>query len=46
MAYAPYLRMGLTELLGKLAPGGVFADVKSAFDANAVRAAGHTVWRL
>ena len=46
VAHAPYLRMGLTELLGKLAPGGVFADVKSAFDANAVRAAGHTVWRL
>ena len=46
VAHAPYLRMGLNELLGKLAPGGVFADVKSAFDANAVRAAGHTVWRL
>ena len=33
-------------LLDKLVPGGVFADVKSAYDPERVRKAGHTLWRL
>ncbi len=34
------------ELASRLAPGGVFVDVKSRFDAEALRARGHPVWRL
>jgi hypothetical protein len=29
-----------------LAPGGVFIDVKAAFDAVALRQAGFSLWRL
>ena len=34
------------QILAKLRPGGVFADVKCAYDAAALRAAGARVWRL
>jgi len=34
------------ELSSKLAPGGVFIDVKSCTDADALRALGVDVWRL
>ena len=46
VAHKPYKEMGLATLLGKLVPGGVFADVKSAYDPRQVRDAGHTLWRL
>lgn len=37
---------GVERILGRLRPGGVFCDVKSAYDAAALRARGFTVWRL
>jgi UDP-N-acetyl-D-galactosamine dehydrogenase len=41
-----YLKMPLTTLLSRLRANGVFIDVKSAFDRNAVGAAGFRMWRL
>jgi UDP-N-acetyl-D-galactosamine dehydrogenase len=46
VAHRPYKEMGLVTLLSKLVPGGVFADVKAAYDPERVREAGHTLWRL
>lgn len=36
----------VADYLARLAPGGVFVDVKSAFDAHALRAGGARLWRL
>jgi len=36
----------IDEMVSRLAPGGVFVDVKAQFDSNAMRARGHPVWRL
>jgi len=33
-------------VLEKLVPGGIFADIKSAYDPAQLLAAGATVWRL
>jgi UDP-N-acetyl-D-galactosamine dehydrogenase len=41
-----YLTMPLRELLSRLKKGGVFIDVKSAFDRTAVGEAGFRMWRL
>jgi UDP-N-acetyl-D-galactosamine dehydrogenase len=41
-----YLKMPLSELLSRLKKGGVFIDVKSAFDRIAVGDAGFRMWRL
>jgi UDP-N-acetyl-D-galactosamine dehydrogenase len=41
-----YLTMPLRELLSRLKKGGVFIDVKSAFDRTAIGAAGFRMWRL
>jgi UDP-N-acetyl-D-glucosamine/UDP-N-acetyl-D-galactosamine dehydrogenase len=46
VAHKPYKEMGLPALLGKLQPGGVFADVKSVYDPASIREAGHVLWRL
>ncbi len=46
VSHTAYREMGLPVILGKLQPGGVFTDVKSAWDPQAVRAAGHALWRL
>jgi len=46
VSHRAYQEMGLQALLARLAPGGVFADVKSAWDADAVRASGAELWRL
>jgi len=46
VSHKAYAAMGLDGLLRKLAPGGVFADVKSAYDATALQAAGVRLWRL
>ena len=36
----------IDDYLGKLTPDGTFVDVKSQFDAGALRSQGVTVWRL
>jgi UDP-N-acetyl-D-galactosamine dehydrogenase len=41
-----YRERPLAHILSHLRPGGVFVDVKSAFDAAALRKAGVNVWRL
>ena len=41
-----YIERPLDDLLAHLRPGGVFVDVKSGFDAAAIRDAGHELWRL
>jgi len=41
-----YVQNPLADLLGLLKKGGVFVDIKSAFDADAIRAAGFRLWRL
>ncbi len=46
VAHRQYLNMPLADILAKLKPGGVFTDVKSAYDPAAIRAAGYTLWRL
>jgi UDP-N-acetyl-D-galactosamine dehydrogenase len=46
VAHNAFLRMPTRELLKKLAKGGCFVDVKSRFDADSLRAAGFSVWRL
>ncbi|MEW5769186.1 MAG: nucleotide sugar dehydrogenase [Pseudomonadota bacterium] len=46
VSHKEYLAMPIGEILGRLKKGGVFTDVKSAYDPAAVRAAGATLWRL
>jgi UDP-N-acetyl-D-galactosamine dehydrogenase len=46
VSHQEYLAMSLAELTSKLSPGGVFTDVKSAYDQTAVKAAGFKLWRL
>jgi UDP-N-acetyl-D-galactosamine dehydrogenase len=46
VSHRAYLDMPLGKLVDKLVPGGVFTDVKSSYDAEALRDAGVTVWRL
>ncbi|WP_068637153.1 nucleotide sugar dehydrogenase [Thauera butanivorans] len=46
VAHQQYLDMPVAELLQKLSPGGVFSDVKSAYDPAVLEAAGAVVWRL
>ncbi len=46
VAHREYGAMPAEELGRKLAGGGAFIDVKAAFDASALRAAGLRVWRL
>jgi UDP-N-acetyl-D-galactosamine dehydrogenase len=41
-----YRTMELSAITAKLEPGGLFADVKSAFDRRALEAGGFGVWRL
>lgn len=44
--HAEYLRMPMQELLAPVKAGGVFMDVKSAFDPRAIVAAELALWRL
>jgi UDP-N-acetyl-D-glucosamine/UDP-N-acetyl-D-galactosamine dehydrogenase len=44
--HSSYLTMPLPALLSRLKSGGVFIDVKSAFDRTAIREAGFRMWRL
>jgi len=46
VSHREYLAMPLPELTGRLRAGGVFVDVKSAYDAAALRASGFNLWRL
>ena len=46
VSHKEYLAMPQTDLLAKLKPGGVFVDVKSAYDRVAIGAAGYKLWRL
>ncbi len=46
VSHRQYLSMPLADILAKLKPGGVFTDVKSAYDPAAIRAAGYKLWRL
>ncbi|MFZ4502172.1 MAG: nucleotide sugar dehydrogenase [Burkholderiaceae bacterium] len=41
-----FVAASLDEILLKLKPGGVFVDVKSAFDAENIRSRGVALWRL
>jgi UDP-N-acetyl-D-galactosamine dehydrogenase len=46
VSHKQYLAMSLKKLTAKLKPRGVFADVKSAYDAVAITKAGFRLWRL
>lgn len=46
VGHSQYAEMGVAALAAKLVTGGVFADVKSAFDPAQVIAAGARLWRL
>jgi UDP-N-acetyl-D-galactosamine dehydrogenase len=46
VSHRAFKSMSALQLASKVARGGAFIDVKAAFDANALRSAGLTVWRL
>ncbi|MDP1906431.1 MAG: hypothetical protein Q8M09_19640 [Pseudomonadota bacterium] len=46
LSHQKYMAMPLAEITAKLKQGGVFTDVKSAYDQEAVKAAGFKLWRL
>ncbi|WP_443113618.1 nucleotide sugar dehydrogenase [Herbaspirillum seropedicae] len=46
VSHKQYKATPLADILALLKPNGVFTDVKSAYDAATITAAGHTVWRL
>ncbi len=46
VSHKEYAEMTIPELTGKLEPNGVFIDVKSFFDRDALAKAGAHVWRL
>jgi UDP-N-acetyl-D-galactosamine dehydrogenase len=46
VAHREYLAMPVEAMAGKVAAGGAFVDVKAAFDAATLKAAGLRVWRL
>src|SRR5471030_1339248 len=46
VSHRDYLAMPLGDILRKLKRGGVFVDVKSAYDRVAICTAGYRMWRL
>jgi UDP-N-acetyl-D-galactosamine dehydrogenase len=46
VSHAEYLSMPLANILALLKAGGVFVDVKSAYDPVAINSIGHIAWRL
>mgnify|MGYP001416550558 CR=1 FL=1 len=46
VSHKEYAEMGLKSVTSKLAPKGVFIDVKSAFDQHELAALGYSSWRL
>jgi len=46
VAHRAFAQRPMDDLMGKLAPGGIYMDVKCQADAEALRARGAQVWRL
>ena len=46
VSHKEYAEMGVPALTAKLVKGGVFTDVKCAYEPEAVKASGATLWRL
>ena len=46
VAHRTFTALPLADFAARTRPGGVFVDVKSAFDPAAVQAAGFNLWRL
>lgn len=46
VSHKEYMAMPLAKIIGKLQKGGLFVDVKSAYDALAIRASDRSLWRL
>lgn len=46
VAHREYQDLPLQEMLRLLVPGGVFTDIKAAYDGDAIRTAGFNLWRL
>jgi UDP-N-acetyl-D-galactosamine dehydrogenase len=46
VSHDQYLQMPIGEILALLKPNAVFTDIKSVFDPETIRQAGHRVWRL
>ncbi|MEO7852098.1 MAG: nucleotide sugar dehydrogenase [Rubrivivax sp.] len=46
VSHREYLERGVAGLATKLAPGGVFVDVKSCYDEAQLASAGYSTWRL
>jgi UDP-N-acetyl-D-galactosamine dehydrogenase len=46
VSHTEYISKPVTELLAKLKPGGVFIDIKSAYQQEVIEAAGYKLWRL
>ena len=46
VSHKEFLEMPIDKILSCLKPNSVFTDVKSAFDEDSIRKAGHSVWRL
>jgi UDP-N-acetyl-D-glucosamine/UDP-N-acetyl-D-galactosamine dehydrogenase len=46
VAHREYAEMSVQTITGRLRAGGAFIDVKAAFDAQQLQAAGFRVWRL
>ncbi len=46
VSHKDFLSTPLPALLAKVMPGGIFVDVKSAYDPAAIMAAGYKLWRL
>lgn len=46
VSHREYLANPINEILGKLRAGGLFVDVKSAYDASHIQEAGFSLWRL
>lgn len=46
VSHRQYKEMPLNDILAKLKMGGVFTDVKSAYDPSVIHAYGATLWRM
>jgi len=46
VSHREYLKMPLHEITGLIKSGGVFVDIKSAYDPTAIRNAGFRLWRM
>jgi UDP-N-acetyl-D-galactosamine dehydrogenase len=46
VAHREFAELSVEDFGKKLVKGGAFIDVKAAFDPEALKAAGYTVWRL